>query len=206
MTEPTPPTPTVRLDDLIDAVTAVHPDELQQLSGAVLAADRLGELADHLVGHFVDRARRSGASWSEIGRSMGVSKQAAQQRFTPRSGADRGVDPSQGFERLTTRARNVIVAAHDVAVARSNVEVTPAHLVLGLLSEPDALAGVALQAQGIPFEAVRAAAMAARQRSARRCVTDTATSEPSTSCSPSSSTRTVRGRSTGPASTRPPPR
>ena len=67
MTEPTPPTPTVRLDDLIDAVTAVHPDELQQLSGAVLAADRLGELADHLVGHFVDRARRSGASWSEIG-------------------------------------------------------------------------------------------------------------------------------------------
>ncbi|HOT79393.1 MAG TPA: Clp protease N-terminal domain-containing protein [Microthrixaceae bacterium] len=161
MTEPTPPTPTVRLDDLIDAVTAVHPDELQQLSGAVLAADRLGELADHLVGHFVDRARRSGASWSEIGRSMGVSKQAAQQRFTPRSGADRGVDPSQGFERLTTRARNVIVAAHDVAVARSNVEVTPAHLVLGLLSEPDALAGVALQAQGIPFEAVRAAAMAA---------------------------------------------
>jgi hypothetical protein len=35
-------------------------------------ADHLGDVADHLIGHFVDQARRSGASWSDIGRSMGA--------------------------------------------------------------------------------------------------------------------------------------
>lgn len=159
MSDPTPIAPSVRLDDLIDAITAVHTDALDQLSGAVLAADHLRDIADHLVGHFVDQARRSGASWSEIGRSMGVSKQAVQQRFVPRPGTE--VGESDGFQRFTLRARNAVVAAHNVAASRSNAEVTPAHLVLGLLSEPDALAGVALQSQGIPFETVRAAATAA---------------------------------------------
>jgi hypothetical protein len=67
----------VRLDDLIDAITKTHSDALDQLSGAVIAADHLGDIADHLIGHFVDQARRSGASWTEIGKSMGVTKQAA---------------------------------------------------------------------------------------------------------------------------------
>ena len=75
----------VRLDDLIDAIKKVHTDVLEQLSDAVLAADHLGELADHLIGHFVDQARRSGASWTDIGKSMGVSKQAAQKRFVPKA-------------------------------------------------------------------------------------------------------------------------
>jgi hypothetical protein len=35
----------------------------------------LSEVADHLIGHFVDQAR-SGASWTDIGESMGVTKQA----------------------------------------------------------------------------------------------------------------------------------
>ncbi|WP_433833472.1 Clp protease N-terminal domain-containing protein [Actinoplanes sp. CA-015351] len=33
----------------------------------MLLADHLGELADHLIGQFVDQARHSGASWTEIG-------------------------------------------------------------------------------------------------------------------------------------------
>src|SRR5262249_6063759 len=65
----------VRLDDLIAAIRKVHDDELDQLTSAVIAADHLGELADHLIGHFVDQARRSGASWTEIGSAMGVTKQ-----------------------------------------------------------------------------------------------------------------------------------
>ncbi|MET0459721.1 MAG: ATP-dependent Clp protease ATP-binding subunit, partial [Ilumatobacteraceae bacterium] len=67
MVEPTPLAHPVRLDDLIDAIRRVHPDVLDQLSDAVLAAEHLGDVADHLVGHFVDQARRSGASWSDIG-------------------------------------------------------------------------------------------------------------------------------------------
>ena len=61
MTEPAKAALPVRLDDLIDAIRKVHDDELEQLSDAVLAADSLGDLADHLIGHFVDQARRSGA-------------------------------------------------------------------------------------------------------------------------------------------------
>src|SRR3954451_10344155 len=101
--------PTVRLDDLINAITSVRTDALEQLQDAVLAADHLGEVADHLIGHFVDRARRSGASWSDIGRSMGVTKQAAQKRFLAKPESD--LDPAQVFRRFTLRARNVVMAA-----------------------------------------------------------------------------------------------
>lgn len=86
MTEPTRITAPVRLDDLINAITTVHSEPLEQLATAVLTAEALGDLADHLIGHFVDQARRSGASWTDIGRSMGVSKQAAQKRFVPKTG------------------------------------------------------------------------------------------------------------------------
>src|ERR1700675_3668114 len=98
MTNPVAMTGPVRLDDLIDAIKEVHADALEQLTDAVLAADHLGDVADHLIGHFVDQARRSGASWSDIGRSMGVTKQAAQKRFVPKdpSEATNLLDPSQG--------------------------------------------------------------------------------------------------------------
>lgn len=144
----------VRLDDLIDVITAVNQDALDQLSNAVLVADHLGEVADHLIGHFVDRARRSGASWTEIGRSMGVTKQAAQKRFVPKGPADE-VDMQQGFGRFTPRARNVVVAAQNEARAASSAEITPEHLVLGLLTETQGLAALAITGQGVTPEAVR---------------------------------------------------
>ena len=150
--------PQVRLDDLIEAIKKVHPDALDQLSDAVLAADHLGDVADHLIGHFVDQARRSGASWTEIGRSMGVTKQAAQKRFVPKDpGGPSDLDPSAGFSRFTPRARNVVVAAQDEARAAGDHEIRPAHLVLGLLSEPNALAAKLMVTQGVPLETVRQA-------------------------------------------------
>ncbi|MDN5546371.1 MAG: ATP-dependent Clp protease ATP-binding subunit, partial [Rhodococcus sp. (in: high G+C Gram-positive bacteria)] len=57
MSKPVEMTNKVRLDDLIDAIKKVHTDALDQLSDAVIAADHLGEVADHLIGHFVDQAR-----------------------------------------------------------------------------------------------------------------------------------------------------
>ncbi|MGW2490622.1 Clp protease N-terminal domain-containing protein [Streptomyces sp. NPDC001606] len=152
-------TASVRLDDLIEAIKKVHAEPLEQLQDAVLAADHLGDVADHLIGHFVDQARRSGASWTEIGKSMGVTRQAAQKRFVPKESVD--LDPSQGFSRYTPRAANVVMAAHNEAVAARNPEGRPEHLVLGLLSEPDGLAGKAVTAQGVPLDAVRQAATAA---------------------------------------------
>jgi hypothetical protein len=158
MTTPARSTSPVRLDDLIASIEQVHSDALDHLSDAVLAADHLGEVADHLIGHFVDRARRSGASWSDIGRSMGVSKQAAQKRFVPKAESD--LDPSQGFSRFTPRARTVVVAAQEAARAAGNATITPGHLVLGLLSEPDGLGARAVAAQGVEPDTVRRTAVA----------------------------------------------
>src|SRR3954453_5383677 len=115
----TQPHLTVRLDELIDGIRRASPSPLDQLTSAVLAADYLGDVADHLIGHFVDQARRSGASWTEIGRSMGVTKQAAQKRFVAKDVAV-DLDPEQGFTRFTLRARNVVMAAHNEAGAAGN--------------------------------------------------------------------------------------
>jgi len=160
MTEPTPLAGTVRLDDLINAIRKVHEEPLDQLADAVIASDHLGDLADHLIGHFVDQARRSGASWSEIGKAMGVSKQAAQKRFVPGKTTVE-IDPEEGFNRFTPRARNVVMAAHNAAVEGQQANVVPAHLVIGLLSEPDALAAKAIVAREVTFDALREAATAA---------------------------------------------
>ncbi|MFI2240000.1 Clp protease N-terminal domain-containing protein [Streptomyces chrestomyceticus] len=156
MTEPSRSTHPIRLDDLIETIKKVHPDALDQLTDAVLAAEHLGEVADHLIGHFVDQARRSGASWTDIGKSMGVTKQAAQKRFVPKApGEASDLDPSQGFSRYTARARNVVVTSQNEAHAAGNPEISPLHLVLGLLAEPEGLAARAIVAQGVTLEAVR---------------------------------------------------
>ncbi|MFI7022669.1 Clp protease N-terminal domain-containing protein [Micromonospora sp. NPDC049900] len=160
MTNPVQMNNPVRLDDLIQAIKQAHPDALDQLTDAVMVADHIGEVADHLIGHFVDQARRSGASWTEIGRSMGVTKQAAQKRFVAKSDAE-PIDPQQGFNRFTPRARNVVMASQNEARAAGNTEIGPVHLVLGLLAEPEALAMYVLAAGGVTAEAVREAATAA---------------------------------------------
>ena len=146
----------VRLDDLITAIKNVHDQPLDQLTDAMLAAEALGEVADHLIGHFVDQARRSGASWTEIGQCMGVSKQAAQKRFVPRAQAD-PIDPNDGFARFTPRARNVIVEAQNSARQTGNDEIQPAHLLLALFTDPDSLAVRLLERQGVSADAVAAA-------------------------------------------------
>lgn len=156
MTKPVAIQNPVRLDDLIEAITKVHSDALEQLSTAVIAADALGDVADHLIGHFVDQARRSGASWTDIGKSMGVTKQAAQKRFVPKAaGEPSDLDPNQGFSRFTEQARNVVVAAQNEAHAAGNDQIGPEHLVLGLLIEPEELAAGAIVAQGVALETVR---------------------------------------------------
>ena len=153
MTQPVKMTGAPRLDDLIAGVEQAHADPLDRVAGAVIVGDALGETADHLIGHFVDRARRAGASWTEIGRSMGVSKQAVQKRFVAK-------ELAHDFTRFTPRARNVVVASQNETRAAGNAEIRPEHLVLGLLSEPDGLAARAIAVQGVTADAVRQAAAA----------------------------------------------
>src|SRR4029450_598818 len=127
------------LDEMITLVKSRHPDgtALDHLAEATVVADHLGELSDHLVGHFVDQARRGGASWSMIGQSMGVTKQAAQKRF---------VAGDSAMDRFTDRAKVVLLKAQGDARKRGHQEVTSLHLVLGLLNEWEGLAGRAIEA------------------------------------------------------------
>jgi hypothetical protein len=157
----TPASP-VRLDDLIGAISSAHDAPLDRLSDAMVLADHLGEVADSLIGHFVDQARRAGASWSEIGRSMGVTKQAAQKRFVGRGepAATSPLDPSQGFSRFTDEARAAVVGAQEQARRAGNDSIGVAHLVLALLADPDGTPARALAAQGVALDDVRRTASA----------------------------------------------
>ncbi|VEG42639.1 Clp amino terminal domain-containing protein [Mycolicibacterium flavescens] len=155
MTQPAKITIPVRLDDLIDVIKTVHSGPLEQLTDAVLAAESLGEIADHLIGHFVDQARRSGASWTDIGKCMGVTKQAAQKRFVPKTPTDADLlDPNAGFGRFTPRARNAVVEAQNIAHAAGNPEIGSDHLLLALFKDPDGLAAKLLVGQGVDADAV----------------------------------------------------
>jgi ClpA/ClpB-like protein len=148
----------VHLDQLIQLVKERHPDgaPLACLASAVAVADDLDEIADHLIGHFVDQARRSGASWTEIGRSMGVSKQAAQQRFVPRRTAAEDLE-SASWARFTRKARNAVIQAQQTAANLGHPEVSTEHLLLGLLQNPESLAVGAIAATGMTPDRLRAA-------------------------------------------------
>lgn len=153
--------PPPRLDDLIGAVAGAHQDPLDRVTGALQLAEDLGEVADSLIGHFVDQARRAGASWSEIGRSMGMSKQAAQQRFVGKSQANgTPLDSGQGFSRFDEEARAVVVTAQQRARDAGIDTIAVGHLVLGLVAAPDSAAARAVVAQGVALEDVERVAAA----------------------------------------------
>jgi hypothetical protein len=153
----TDPQSPVTLDHLIRVVVSHNPDgdPLTHLRDAVLVGRLLADQADHLIGHFVDEARQAGASWTTIGESLGVSKQAAQQRFVL---GDDDVAKLRGrlFGRFTARARRAVEVSRDEAQRLDAERVEPAHLVLGLLSETEGLAARALAEQGVALEEARA--------------------------------------------------
>lgn len=75
----------VPLGDVIAAIERAHPDScLDQLAAGVILAAHWLWLADQLLDCFVDRARHAGMPWAEIGAHLGVSRQAAQKRFSTR--------------------------------------------------------------------------------------------------------------------------
>src|SRR5271169_979116 len=166
--------PPVRLDELISYVKGQEGTALDHVSAAVRISEHLDELADHLIGHFVDQARKAGASWTEIGLSMGVTKQAAQKRFVPKAaewpvpGDEAGWQAALAdafrahpFSRFTPRAKHSISAAAEEARERRHDRVIPEHIALGLLHEPGGLAAKAIEALGVPVDSARDALVAA---------------------------------------------
>jgi hypothetical protein len=148
-------------DDLIGHIEGTHPEgtALEHLVDSVGLAAHLGELADHLVGHFVDQARNSGASWADIGDALGVTKQAAQKRFVPRTRIEhhaisRGKAKSM-FGRFTDEARSVVVASEEHCREAGHPEVGTGHILLALIDDPNGLAVRVLSAKGVLPDRVR---------------------------------------------------
>jgi hypothetical protein len=135
----------VPLDNLIAYVKGLHPDggPLENVSDAFAVSTQLDEQADALIGYFVDQARRSGLSWSQIGGAMGVSKQAAQKRFvSPATKAADSLPHSlTASSGLTARAARTLAAAGNLAAPSP---MSSAHLAAALPAEPEGFAAKAI--------------------------------------------------------------
>jgi hypothetical protein len=153
-------TPPVQLTDLIVSVASSHPDGdvLQQLTAAVRLSAQLDELGDHLIGHFVDEARQSGASWTDISESIGVSTQATQKRFVLRESPEVEALAKPSFDRYTERARRVVALARHHA--RFSERIGTEHLLLGLLDESGGLAAKTIRELEAAEGTTRMAALA----------------------------------------------
>jgi hypothetical protein len=149
----------VPLDNLITYVKAMHPDggPLDNVADAFAVSARLDEQSDALIGYFVDQARKSGASWSQIGTAMGVTKQAAQKRFVPSKAAELMTVSADPFSRFTPRAARVLAAAGLLATGQGEPAISPAHLAVALLSEPEGIAAKVMATADITGEQLSAA-------------------------------------------------
>jgi Clp amino terminal domain, pathogenicity island component len=149
----------IDLDELIQAVMNERGSrtELERLNVAVRYGELLSGLGDELVGHFVEQARQAGASWSQIGERLGVSKQAAHQRhlrrtpwyFPARRSRGRGQGP---LARFTQEAKDVIVKAQEEARSLGHNYLGAEHLLLALTVDPNV--GPLLRAAGASRKAV----------------------------------------------------
>src|SRR5919201_3266169 len=102
----------LNVDQLVDQIERELPDAdpVTRVGEARKQARALSDLGDQVIDHFIRQARAAGASWSQIGDAMGVSKQAAQQR----------AGSAAIFYRFTERARRVVAGAQEEARERRN--------------------------------------------------------------------------------------
>ncbi|HEY2505629.1 MAG TPA: Clp protease N-terminal domain-containing protein [Streptosporangiaceae bacterium] len=152
-------TPPPSLQALIDTVIqdAGTDDPIGQLSVAATTAANLEETTDALLGHFVDRCRRTGSSWSDISAALGVTKQAVHKRFAGPIAERLAVAGRPSFERFTDRARATLAAAASAARTSGHREIGTGHLLLGLYAEPAGIAARTLLAMHVTKEQVQSA-------------------------------------------------
>src|SRR5262245_29646641 len=94
-----------------------------------MVGEELASCADELIGQFVEEARRAGCSWTEIGQRIGVSKQAARERF-----GDLRRRAPQSWK-LNAPAGGCLEAARREVAADGADEVGTHHELIGLFHE-----------------------------------------------------------------------
>jgi hypothetical protein len=137
----------ITLDALINEVRGGFEEApaLDRLTRAVDLSGQVSELGENLVGFYVDEARRSGATWSEIGERLGVSRQAVQKRFIPSAVSK---DRAGFWDRASTELRSAVEAARRQAQARRKTYLGTEHLLLGIIEQPKDHASRVLAACG----------------------------------------------------------
>ena len=141
---------------------AASAEPLDLLASAAQQQEALSDIGDQLLDHFVHEAREAGHSWSQIGATLGVSKQAAQQRHTPVQsllgklrGALSGVAGGM-FTRFTSVARQVVILAQEEARRLRHPKIDTEHLLLGLIGVPEGRAAELLTEAGLDLGELRA--------------------------------------------------
>ena len=113
---------------------------LDRVRAAAATANELRGLGDELLDRHVQAARADGASWSEIGTALGVTKQAAHERFVDA--------PLAWPQNFNDPARAVVARALQEARGFGHRYLGTEHLLLALTAEPG-LAGRTLAGLGI---------------------------------------------------------
>jgi hypothetical protein len=121
---------------------------LDRLSAAAAAANELRGLGDELLDRYVQAARAEGRSWSEIGTALGVTKQAAHERFVDA--------PLAWPQNFNEPARAVVARAIEEARGFGHRYLGTEHLLLAISAERG-LAGTTLAELGLSERAVREA-------------------------------------------------
>ncbi|MEU4206136.1 Clp protease N-terminal domain-containing protein [Streptomyces sp. NPDC039022] len=123
-----------------------QPDWLALLTVAAQLAGQLQALADDLVEDYVEHCRMHGNSWTDIGTALGVTRQAAQQRFHA---------PHKRYspEVMTDDLREAMVHVKQAAVHHRNNYIGTEHLLWGLTVQSNSATRL-LQTVGVPPETV----------------------------------------------------
>ncbi|GAA1637892.1 Clp protease N-terminal domain-containing protein [Nonomuraea maheshkhaliensis] len=169
-------------------------DPLTRLTVAEGVLSDLQGIGDRLLGYLVELARAEGCSWSDIGDHLGISRQAAQQRYGRRWSSLTVADLAQSgaFDRYTARAKQTLERAEAHARRLRQSAVGADHLLLAILDDPDTLAVRVIAAQDVDPSAMHADL--ARSLTTGSEVTATSPAAPGTT------TASLAGRGTSAAS------
>ena len=121
---------------------------LERLEAAVTVVDELRGVGEEVLDRFVAEARAANCSWSEVGAALGVSKQAAQQRYPA------GGPLTSWPEGVTEAVRAAMVSAQDESRDLGHNYVGNEHLLLGLLGQTDGMAADVLAGLGVTRTAI----------------------------------------------------
>lgn len=146
----------VEMRALLEAVrerAADSEDPLVLLETATTVAAEAGQTADALVERYVGAARAAGLSWTVIGDRLGVSKQAARERFAHRLHASDLLTQAAAATTVEPRLVACIEVANTAAAEDDSVPGTQ-HLLVGLLHA--GFAATVLDHLGVTREKIRA--------------------------------------------------